>query len=644
MVTGERYEMTVGIPPSTKGQWAEAYARRGIFVFPCREVGRKGVCSCGKGANCPYIGKHPYWDEQDLVKGSSNATTDYELVGRWWTRWANANIGARMELSGLVGIDIDPRNGGDESWVELCSRLHLDRYPKTWTNLTGGGGQQFYFRAPEGFLRDKKPGKEVAKGIDLLWKGYGILPPSNHRSGGTYAWETGDSPLDYSEPMMLPYELCVHIEGLATREDEQSERTPFAEKFERIYEEGTRRMGVVSVAGWCREEGIPEDVAAVLIHDWAEKHTVPPLPPAEVEQQFRDVYKRYDPPAKAILNDDPPPPPSSPDDWKLIRGHDLRRMALPPVEWLLEGMIPAGKYVVLSGDSGLGKSWWMLLFILCSTRGLPFLGKKTAPMRALYIDEENGVQEAQRRLRALADGIGIPEDDDLGVDFLIDESVKPGKELHRTRLADLIKKEGYTFIATDSLIRFFDGNENNSDEVKRFHESIDWIKRQTGVGWGMLQHLNKAGKDGKDISAGDRLRGSGEFKAHADVHIQLRTVDNGATIITHVEKLRGGIKPEDVVYRMDGNTMLDEPVVFTLLETTAAAYGAENAALIHALELLDSASEYTVGTLIDALAKKYGIAARTAERAIKLGRTSGSIVDRKEGRTVYVRRGRMSDD
>lgn len=326
--------------------------------------------------------------------------------------------------------------------------------------------------------------------------------------------------------------------------------------------------------------------------------------------------------------------------WTVHRGRVLRSMDLPPIEWLIDRTIPCGRYVVLSGESGLGKSWWALALALCAGREQPFLGRDTIPARTLYIDEENGIQEAQRRLRALADGMGIPEDEDLPVDFLIDESVKLSKPVHTQALIRLIKDEGYTLIITDSLIRFFDGNENNSDEVAKFHAAVDAIRKATGITWIMLQHLNKAGKDGGAIAPGDRIRGSGEFKAHADVHVQLQSLDSGVTIITHVEKLRGSVRPDDVAYRLEGNTMLDEPVVLTVIGSTAAAHGAEQAALMYACELLDNAGALTVGELLTFLKERYGVSTSTAERGVRLGRKSGAIVlSHKAGKNVFLKVG-----
>ncbi|MGF6239269.1 hypothetical protein P3T42_001001 [Paraburkholderia sp. GAS38] len=83
----------------------------------------------------------------------------------------------------MAVIDIDPRNGGNESFAQL-QREH-GPIAAEMEALTGGGGKHLYFRAP---ADAHLPGK-LAKGIDLQ-RGdrYVVLPPSRHASGRLYAW------------------------------------------------------------------------------------------------------------------------------------------------------------------------------------------------------------------------------------------------------------------------------------------------------------------------------------------------------------------------------------------------------------------------------------------------------------------------
>src|SRR5712664_1159379 len=97
------------------GNAALDYARRGWAVFPIHSIETDGRCGCGSQA-CPAQGKHP------LVQGGFKAaTTDVQVIRGWWTDKPNANVAiATGSRSGVVVLDIDPRHGGDKSFVELC--------------------------------------------------------------------------------------------------------------------------------------------------------------------------------------------------------------------------------------------------------------------------------------------------------------------------------------------------------------------------------------------------------------------------------------------------------------------------------------------------------------------------------------------
>ena len=85
---------------------ALAYADMGWAVLPLHTVDHDRRCSCQNSA-CNSAGKHPV-----SKQGLSDATTDVRVITRWWSRVPTANIGIACEKSGLIVVDIDPRNAG----------------------------------------------------------------------------------------------------------------------------------------------------------------------------------------------------------------------------------------------------------------------------------------------------------------------------------------------------------------------------------------------------------------------------------------------------------------------------------------------------------------------------------------------------
>jgi predicted P-loop ATPase len=140
---------------------ALGYAKRGLAVLPCRSR-----------------------DKQPATRhGFKDATTDRGALVRTWTANPEANVGiATGGVSGIVVLDIDPRNGGDESLAEL-ERVH-GPLPETAIVATGGGGRHFYFIA-SGAVQSG----DLAPGVEIKGDGrYVIAPPSVHPSGKPYRW------------------------------------------------------------------------------------------------------------------------------------------------------------------------------------------------------------------------------------------------------------------------------------------------------------------------------------------------------------------------------------------------------------------------------------------------------------------------
>ena len=121
--------------------------------------------------------------------GFLGATTDATQIRRWWRRWPDANIGlACDERSKIVGVDIDPRNGGEWTIEELEDQF--GSLPATVEALTGGGGRHLLYRRPT--TVQLRP--TLGRGVDLKSNGYLVAPPSVHPNGRPYLWEASSRP------------------------------------------------------------------------------------------------------------------------------------------------------------------------------------------------------------------------------------------------------------------------------------------------------------------------------------------------------------------------------------------------------------------------------------------------------------------
>lgn len=178
-----------GILPNdgaTTLEYALAYAALGWPVLPLwwsdGEAGE--VCGCPNGAACKSKpGKHPLGAE--VPHGYKDATTDPAQIEAWWTKWPKANIGiATGAASGIVVVDVDPRNGGDDTIRAL--EAQYGKLKSKIVTKTGGGGWHVIYQ-----YDGRKLPKTLGAGIDLKGDGgYIVAPPSVTR--GRYSFTKFD--------------------------------------------------------------------------------------------------------------------------------------------------------------------------------------------------------------------------------------------------------------------------------------------------------------------------------------------------------------------------------------------------------------------------------------------------------------------
>jgi hypothetical protein len=153
---------------------AQVFAARGYAVVPMHTARPGESCTCPDPA-CPDPGEHPR-----LRSWQQLAAVDPALVGEWWRRWPDANLGLATGRRFDV-LDLD----GDQGMEALRAALSITpaEHPGPVAR-TGGGGWHLLYRSTGLGNRVR-----LLPGVD--WRGRGgliVAPPSRHTSGGRYAW------------------------------------------------------------------------------------------------------------------------------------------------------------------------------------------------------------------------------------------------------------------------------------------------------------------------------------------------------------------------------------------------------------------------------------------------------------------------
>jgi hypothetical protein len=191
-------------------------------------------------------------------------------------------------------------------------------------------------------------------------------------------------------------------------------------------------------------------------------------------------------------------------------------------QWIIKGVMPRAELMVVFGDSGSGKSFFVFDMLGAIARGDEWRGKKVAKGRAVYIAAE-GAGGCRNRLKAYCEFNGVaPDALDIGI------IAEAPNLMEKTDIKDLIlalRAFGKVdVIVVDTFAQSFQGNENSGEDVSRALAHCKALHRATGALIVLISHT------GKDASRG--VRGWSGLRGAADAQIEvIRNGDERAAVI-----------------------------------------------------------------------------------------------------------------
>lgn len=396
------------VPNPELVRWVRAYLERGWTVTPLCWPTDSGHCGCGRGHTGRSIGKAPLTDENGRV--IKFGPDQVEEAVAYWEKYP-ANIGIQAEESGLLVADFD--EGAPEHW-------------DVWVQSDRGG--HVYFR------RGDLPPANAAfhyggQTVQIRGRGYYVVaPPSRHRSGKLYKW-TGE---------ITVYEPDEIIREAVLKAAEQSEaavtgiipdRLPkvdldslnlpgwlhylilYGQAPEGMRQYPTRSEAeMAAIRGLVRYTDLSDAEIVSIMLDPSYKISEKPRERGNsmVKQLLREIGKARQRVQEELEQERSQPQEEPADGEESDENEDEKWgwvsvpiMELEPEEldWIVEGLIPAGAMVALVGESRAGKSRLVRHLIAALMEGGEFLGfNVVSPFRVLYVihPNEGTINEVQR--------------------------------------------------------------------------------------------------------------------------------------------------------------------------------------------------------------------------------------------------------
>ncbi len=470
--------------------------------------------------------------------GVLSATDDPATIRWWWAAHPEANVGIAVPADWVV-VDIDPRNGGEESYDALAK---ANGWPETLEAHTGGGGAHIIYSVPAGVrFPGKLPGR---KGVDVKQVGgYIVAAPSLHYTGGVYEWAS--DPNVGARP--APEWLASLERGVATVDGDPgaSDREltaaecasldELAAVLEPHFELGQRNPMAVAIGGVLRNAGLPPSAADYVMgqlpSDAPEKRLKDALGawrapvaagmsrladilPAEALGQVEavDLRPEWQRKAGARLEQrlaerrakeeagKPPPPPAPAElaEDDLLDRLGIRPLGTedPPFEYLCEGLALAkskGKISLIAGQQGAGKGPTMNRLAIGFATGKGAFGCQCRRAKVLLLDHEGAFLTRKRiRRMCVAEGI-MPSELDGWLHIADVSSLNAASDEYQALIEEMIRRYDIEVVALDSYTSALldAGLEANQPEFAMLAKGLG----QLGVCVIALAHANKASAD-----------------------------------------------------------------------------------------------------------------------------------------------------
>jgi len=230
------------------------------------------------------------------------------------------------------------------------------------------------------------------------------------------------------------------------------------------------------------------------------------------------------------------------EDGAIERYQTMRRDAvfsMPPVEFLVDGLITDTGFTMMYGAPGTGKSFLAIDIALSVAHGVPWQGQEVKPGPVLYIAGE-GIGGFGKRWKAWENHHGVKDEPDM---YLLPTAVNFREEEDIARLVATIEDIGQRFslVIVDTVARAIAGaEENSSTDMGLFVAACDEIKALTG---GALLAVHHAGKDS---SRG--ARGSTALLGAVDTSLMVGKSEEIVTLRT--EKMKDAEPMDDINLQM----------------------------------------------------------------------------------------------
>lgn len=199
-----------------------------------------------------------------------------------------------------------------------------------------------------------------------------------------------------------------------------------------------------------------------------------------------------------------------------------------PRQWVIENLIMEKSLTIIVADAGSKKTYICITIGEAVANGSNFISYTTHRAPVLYLDEENGSDEMDDRIKQVALGMGCNQEAPFYhvsyAGLMLDNPA------NCQTIKALIERTGAKLVIFDSLQDFMTGDENSKQDTQPIFTSLKRLANQTGAAILVQHHTGKNGD----------YRGSTTIKGNVDLMLEVKSEDDSDLITFKSKKNRKG--------------------------------------------------------------------------------------------------------
>jgi putative DNA primase/helicase len=375
-------------------------------------------------------------------------------ITTWWAKYPNAWLGIITgQAAGLMVIDVDPRHDGSLDGLDVPPGAPMTKTPR--------GGNHIWLAYPQ-HMRIR--GKTLRPGVELKADGgMAMAPPSTG-----YSWII---PFGKGTNNLPNAPDWIFIEAQRRSEKPQGW---FAAEFNEVTVEGQRNENAARYSGYLFQQGVSADDTLSLLQSWADRCD-PPFPIQELETVVASIARKHDASKTETRQ-------------QTLEFHVPSALPIKEINFLIEGLVPAGTVTLLYGKDKLGKTLLAMEMAKAIQAGIPFLGHFPVTQGSgmyLFMDDPAGLTYDRliNQLHFTDEGVQIATH--------LDTPDDPRELL--TQLANAVATHKPDFVILDALYVLLWGADqlHSVDGMKNIMRTLDKMAEQHGCAVLVIHHPRK---------------------------------------------------------------------------------------------------------------------------------------------------------